>query len=676
MVSKKMRKPVIPLYIRFLLSVYLTGMGFFTLFRVLLFLCNLGRLSNLPFSRFNLIFQAFLNGLRFDTVVSGYILAVPFLVLSASALLPERHQLRLFRSMVFYTVFFYSLAFFVCSVDIPYFTHFFSRVSTGIFAWAGSPGFVFKMIIEEVGYWIFIIPFAVISLLFWILIFRFWKKIQKKKSAQTGVSGFTGPVNGLAFFVVFAILLFVGIRGRLAVKSPIRVGTAYFSNFGFPNQLGLNPVFTLTRSLLDDLEQDKQSMLLMDEKRALRLVRQQFRVRGRAISGSPVARQVLPGGPVLDVNVVLVIMESMGAENMARYGNRKNLTPNLDRISREGVAFDRVYTSGTHTHSGIYSTLFGFPVWMRQNPLKPVSVLTYAGLPNLLRERDYSTVFFTTHDDQFDNMGGFLRANGFQRIVSQKDYPAERVLSTLGVADDFMFEFSIPVLNRLQEREGRFFAAFLTTSNHPPFIIPEHCGFESHTRDMNDRIVEYADWSLGKFLRLARQQKWFDRTLFVFIADSGINSESIYDLPLSFFHTPFILYAPSLLKNPLSVGAIGGQIDVFPTVMGRLNIPYVNNSLGIDLLAENRPYIYFCSDDKIGCLNHEFFLVIRDSGFQSLYHYPNRDPRDYSRMNQAIGIHMRSYCLSMLQTARWMVKNRKVGKMEASESGRKSKNKK
>lgn len=658
--NTRMKKPVAPAHIRFLLSVYLTGMGIFTLFRVLLFLCNLGRLSDLPAPRFDIISRAFLIGLRFDTVVSGYILAIPFLVLSASALISGRHRLRLFKPMVFYIGFFYSLAFFVCSVDIPYFKRFFSRISSGIFVWINTPGFMFKMVFQETGYWIFVIPFLASSVLFWVLIGKFRKSILEKQHAGQELSGPRRMVQGVACFAVFGLLLFTGIRGRLAIKSPIRVGTAYFSNYGFPNQLGLNPVFTLARSLQDDMEQNKTNKPLMNDRQALRLVRRQFRIRPRGISGSPVARRVMPREPALDANVVLVIMESMGAVNMARFGNPKNLTPNLDRIARQGVAFDRVYTSGTHTHSGIYSTLFGFPIMMRQNPLKPVPVLTYAGLPGQLRDQGYRTVFFTTHDDQFDNMGGFLRANGFERIVSDKDYPSDRILSTLGAADDFMFEFGIPVLNRLHDQSGRFFAVFLTASNHPPFVIPKRSEFKSRFRDPQDRIVDYADWSLGKLIELARQQDWFEKTLFVFIADSGTFSASAYDLPPSLFHTPFILYAPSILRNPLAVKSIGGQIDVFPTVMGVLNVSYLNNSLGIDLLRETRPFIYFCSDDKIGCLNQEYFLVIRGSGFQSLYRFARGDPRDYSPQDQPMAGRMRSYCLSMLQTARWMVENRKV----------------
>ena len=57
----------------------------------------------------------------------------------------------------------------------------------------------------------------------------------------------TGWAVAIALVLVFAT--FVGMRGRLSKKSPIRVGTAYYCGNAFLNQLGLNPVFTFIKSI-------------------------------------------------------------------------------------------------------------------------------------------------------------------------------------------------------------------------------------------------------------------------------------------------------------------------------------------------------------------------------------------------------------------------------------------
>jgi phosphoglycerol transferase MdoB-like AlkP superfamily enzyme len=656
-----MKRIFIPLHIRFLVRVYLMGMVFFTLFRILLFLNNLDRLSALPSPHVSLIFRSFLMGLRFDTVISGYILIIPFLALSVFSFFRNRNNEWVFKIVTLYTGILYSMAFLICSVDVPYFNHFFSRISTGIFAWVNSLNFVFKMVFQEVRYWIFIIPFILSCVLFWFFLLGIRNKIQRQKKSLSGISRFHQLVNGIAFFIIFFILLFIGIRGRLAVKSPIRVGTAYFSAYGFPNQLGLNPAFTLMRSILDDRADNNRDPDFMDDGRSLEQVRSYFNIRESDPKDSPIARRVVSDGEPLRANVILVIMESMSADLMERFGNTRRLTPNLDRLAGKSYVFDNIYTSGTHTYSGIYSSLFAYPVWRRRNPLKGASMMVYSGLPNTLKKRGYQIIYFTTHDDQFDNIGGFLRTNGVDRIVSEDDYPSEKVLSTLGVPDDYMFEFSIPRLNRLS-REGRpFFAVFLSASNHQPFIIPDDIPFRPRSRKLKHRIVEYADWALGKFMKLASRQEWYANTIFVFIADSGSHVRNSYDLPLSFFHTPLIIHAPHILKEARRFTRIGGQIDVFPTIMGLLNLSYVNNTFGIDLIKERRPFIYFCSDDKVGCLNHEYFLVIRSEENESLYHYRSLDPRDHISSRKVLAAEMKTYCLSMLQASQWMLENRKVG---------------
>ena len=46
---------------------------------------------------------------------------------------------------------------------------------------------------------------------------------------------------------------------------------------------------------------------------------------------------------------------------MATFGNQENLTPNLDRMAREGVLFSRLYATGTRTVRGLEALSVGLP---------------------------------------------------------------------------------------------------------------------------------------------------------------------------------------------------------------------------------------------------------------------------------------------------------------------------
>ncbi|MFC2155863.1 hypothetical protein ACFLRB_05185 [Acidobacteriota bacterium] len=111
-----MKKSWLPEYVKYLLSVYLVGIAFFTVFRILLLLTNLDRLHALPGGKFVLICKAFIMGLRFDTVISGYILSLPLLILFITSLFLVANKW-VYRSLTIYSFLLYSAAFCICAID-------------------------------------------------------------------------------------------------------------------------------------------------------------------------------------------------------------------------------------------------------------------------------------------------------------------------------------------------------------------------------------------------------------------------------------------------------------------------------------------------------------------------------------------------------------------------------
>jgi phosphoglycerol transferase MdoB-like AlkP superfamily enzyme len=646
----------IPQHIAFIFAVYLAGILFFTAFRLLLLLTNLQQAADLP-DKTALLWQAFWMGFRFDTVVSGYVLALPLVGLTIASFFNSTRNW-IYRSAAYFLSAAYAALFLASAADIPYFRYFFSRLTVASLNWTDAPTFMVRMILSEFRYLIYLLVFVAAVWLFGRLTIRLSRAILEMPAKGRGRT----PLLMNVFVSLLAgAALFVGIRGRLAQKSPIRAGTAYFSNYAFPNQLGLNPAFTFIRSWLDARKPENRALHLINDDVAIDKVRAYLNVEADTTLASPIARRVDFAEQPMRANIVLVMMESMAAAKMGRYGDPDSLTPVLDSLANIGYCFDHIYTDGIHTYNGIYATLFSYPTLLRRHPMKATIIPPMSGFAKMLSEQGYNTIFFTTHDEQFDNMAGFLRANGFHDVISQKDYPRDKILSTLGVPDDYLFEFAIKRFDELHERGRPFFAAMLTASDHGPYIIPPWAEFQPRSGDARKQIVEYADWSVGRLLAMARQQEWYDSTLFVFVADHGaIWGRSDYDVPLSYFHTPLIVFGPTLLGEARVFGGLGGQIDIFPTVMGLLRMDYVNNTFGVDLRREERPCIFFTSDDKIGCLNREFFLVHREDGLESLYRYRAAESDNYLDQYPATADSLRTYAFSMLQGAQWMIENKKT----------------
>ena len=110
------------------------------------------------------------------------------------------------------------------------------------------------------------------------------------------------------------------------------------------------------------------------------------------------------------------------------------------------------------------------------------------------------------------------------------------------------------------------------------------------------------------FFEYAEKTTWFDSTVFVLIGDHGTAKDATYPLPLSYFHTPLIFYAPNIIRPEIK-SDMASQIDVFPTIMGILKLPHTANHLGINLLKEQRQYSCVMNSAGYAILDKEWMMV-------------------------------------------------------------------
>lgn len=599
-------------------KMYLLVLGIFSIIRILFFINQLHRL-NATNNKISDILQAFIMGVRFDVAISGYILILPALILLLLDIFKKQSKY-IHRFLFWWLFLLFSVTFFVSAADIAYFDQFFSHVSMGVFEWADSPAFVAKMILQEPKIYLFLVLGIVAILIFYRLLKRVFVQTTPNKNANV-------LLQILKTLGVLA-LLFLGIRGRISKKSPLQVGTAYFCNDPYINQLGLNANFVLIRSYLDELQPIKRNISLMDNQEAIKNVQTYLKVDTSSLTqtSSPIARKITP--PTTSkkkYNVILILMESMSADKMARHGNTSKITPFLDSLANESYYFEHCYSAGEHTFNGIFSTLFSFPAIYRKHPL--FDIKSYNGLSKTLFDLGYQTAFITTHDTQFDNMEAFMLNNYTEKVYGQKNYPSSEIKTSLGVTDHFMFDFALPVLDKMSQKNRPFFTTILTASDHLPYYIPDY--FKAYNSTADKQITEFADWSLQHFFAQASKKPWFDNTIFVLVADHGKPTDVKYDISLNFHHVPLIIYAPKLIQ-PKVISKISGQIDCFPTIMGLLQQPYTNSTLGVDLLHESRPYIFINGDDKFAALDKEWLLILKDDNSFKLHKYNDKDQKNYA----------------------------------------------
>ncbi|MBP6335397.1 MAG: LTA synthase family protein [Bacteroidia bacterium] len=649
----------VPAYINYIVRVFIFNLFLFSLCRILFFLAAYNKWPEITGFNSKDIIVAFLIGVRFDTVVLSYLLILPFLLLGIISFFTRSVQ-RLYKGIHYFLFISICICLLILVSNVPYFIQFFSPLSAAAFLWIDHPGYTLQLIVQEKSFYIFLLPLVIFVLSEHYFLKNLTRKTIRNFDLNKDNSGSNQKYN-LFILLLGSLLLVIGIRGRISGKATIQTGTAYFSDNPLLNNTGLNPVYTLFHSMLMEFNPSNARVQLMSTEKALQITAASLRKDSTEIDPNfPMARMVQPKGKKEAKNVVIVIMEAMSKFKMGKWGGPVNLTPNLNALIKESYYFDHIYTSGIHTFNGIYSTLFSFPALYKQHPLKLLAQIPHDGLANILKKEEYQTSFFTTHDAEFDNVRGFLKANGFDNVFSENDYPSEWILSTNGVPDHIMFEHAIPQLNKMASSGKPFFTTFMTTSDHGPYIVPQGINFKPVSKEITDQIVEYADWSIGQFISDAKQTKWFNNTIFIFVADHGLSMGHTYDMPLSFHETPLLFYAPEFLTKAKVIDNLGGQIDIAPTLLGLLNISYVNNTPGIDLLREERPFMYFCADDKIGCIDKQHYFIQRKNGIETLFEYENLNMENMLKSYPGKVDSMKNFTHSIMQTTQWMIDNKRL----------------
>lgn len=625
----------------YLVCIYLAGIVFFTLFRLAetAVYCSM---SETPVAFEGNYLHALWNGFRFDTAVSCYMLALPLLMLIAGEVGGVRK--RWYYGIVHYLpMVLYTVAFFACAADIPYFCYFFQRLDAASLGLTDSFGMAASMIVSEPMYVVYLGVFLVVSAGWWLLGRLIYRRVLLRHLDERL------PLPwAIGLGVLLLALGFTGMRGSLSSKSPLRVGSAYFCNNAFLNQIGLNPVFTFLKSMEDAGKSSNQPLALMDEAEAAAVLDE-----WRSLPPDdtlPEAHLRLPEG----TNVVLVLMESMSAEKTGLSRSGESLTPCLDSLMDRSMTFTQAWSAGIHTHNGIYSTLYGHPALLARQMIKSTPIPHMHGLPHRLKASGYRTTFFLTHDEDYDNMRGFLYQNGFDRVVGQSDYPSREVVGTWGVPDHVMFDHLIEHLDSTAAR-GPFFVCAMTCSDHGPYIIPEGIDLQCTHTDRKQAIVEYADWAIGHLMQLASRRPWFGQTVFVFVADHGARMDATYDMALSYNHVPLLFYAPGRI-DAHRVERLAQQIDIAPTVLGLLGLDDGGCMLGTDLRNHVRPYAYFSADDKIGAVDGEMLMLYRvKQKTTSLYKYKEQSTDDLSEDYPERTAAMRRHAFGLTQSSQRML---------------------
>jgi len=387
-------------------------------------------------------------------------------------------------------------------------------------------------------------------------------------------------------------LIIIGIRGGLD-ESTTNIGQVYFSQNQFLNHSAVNPFFSFFASL-EKTASNNVVYHFMDDQECEKIFNELYNT--KSIDSDTLLTTQHP-------NIIVILLESCGGQ-FTEIGGRSDITPNLNRLAKEGVYFTNCYANSWRTDRGTVCTWSGYPSFPTMSVMKiPSKSRT---LPNIARtlqeERGYSTHYLYGGDINFTNMRSYLVSGGFADLTWKTDYSKEEQSSAQwGVRDDITFGTLSQLTTTMRKP---FLIGYSTLSSHVPWDVPIH-----HFDDEVLNAFYYLDQCVGKFIEQLRKTPLWDNTLVVMLPDHGIVYGGLDESNPLLTHIPMI-WVGGVVKEPRRIEQICNQTDLPATLLGQLGLNHDAYTFSRDVLSKTytRPVAIHTYDDGFSMIDSTGFV--------------------------------------------------------------------
>lgn len=255
------------------------------------------------------------------------------------------------------------------------------------------------------------------------------------------------------------------------------------------------------------------------------------------------------------MNIVFIHMESIQNFLVNMEVNGTEITPTINKLSKEGMYFSNFFPQvSIGTSSDTEFTL--------NTSLMPASSGTvfvqyydrdYVSIPKLLKEKGYYTFSAHANGSSMWNRNNMHPSLGYEDMYFQDffNYNEKTDRVGLGMKDTMFFEQMQPVLEKLESEGTNYMGTLIQLSNHSPFSatdwnpqiydelgsldltntytkIDEETGEEIEVTDdylkgtkLGNYLISshYADLALGTFFDYVNNSEYYDNTVFVLYGD-------------------------------------------------------------------------------------------------------------------------------------------------------------
>jgi phosphoglycerol transferase MdoB-like AlkP superfamily enzyme len=611
------------------------------------------------------VVPSFLMGIQYDLRWIALIL-LPIVLLSMAPRLSPFYSARNKKWWTWYLAVITFVVFIFFAADFGSFSYNGVRLDAGAMNFAEDPGISWRMMWQTYPMVLMLTGLFIAVLLFrWMYHRSHWQVINK-------TDGLKIPYRR-KHFIITILILALFVYGTLSWP-PLSRNDSFKFRHSFKSYLAINPLQNFFATL-------KLRKPVFNEQKA----RDVFPLMARWMqlpdtNNFSYRREIAPRSNSLESrpNIILVQCESFSMYKSSMSGNPLNTTPNFDTLCKNGIFFERCFTPHFSTARALFAILSGIPdaQLFKFSSRNPLAIEQHTIIDNF---EGYSKHYFLGGSPEFNNFEGLLKNIDGLQMHTEGSFTSPKI-NVWGISDKDLFLESNSVL----KKETKPFFAFIQTSgNHRPYMVPLQdtadfksvfvgdkellkYGFES-LEEFN--AFRYFDYCIKNFIEAAQKETYFHNTIFVFVGDHGLagNAQAIYpsvwtDQRLTDEHVPLLFYAPELL-TPQKRSEVVSQIDILPTIAGMMHQPYLNTTLGRDLLdpARKNNYAFITNTaGGIGMITDDFYFF-RNINFPDEELSPMRsDALKYSKQQQdSVRKELSAFTNAFFETSKYLIMNNK-----------------
>lgn len=523
------------------------------------------------------------HGLQLDIAVAGYVTALPLLltIVSLFVYMPMR------KIFIVYNLFVAIIigAAFVADISLYPFWEF--KLDASFLLYLDSPSNAFASVSGAFIATRLTAFIILVALLFTLLHFITPKSMRPSRPRLL-------PFAGLLLAVG---LLFLGIRGGVS-ESTNNVGKVYFSNNQFLNHSAVNPIFSFIYSIGKREDYSAAYRFFGPEELNARV--EGLYKQDRAISDT-LLNNSRP-------NVITILLEGMSCSLIESMGGIQGVTPNFDKLSKEGVLFTQCYANSYRTDRGLICSLSGYLSYPKTSVMK--SAIKSQRLPSIasaLREAGYHNAFLYGGDINFTNMKSYLYSTGYHELIADKDFGRENTGGhRWGFADHITFDSLLYLVKHRPQEPWHI--TYLTLSSHEPWTVPYNRIGDSPIANS----FAYTDSCLGNFIKELKESDLWENTLVICMPDHAVSkfpkgvdqtNENRNRIPL--------LFTGGAVKECREIATICNQSDFPATLLAQLGLPIENFTFSRNVLSPSYdyPFAYHAFNNGISFIDSTGFTL-------------------------------------------------------------------